>query len=180
MLKKGLLIFFLLLLLLTIAPAIYFLDSSQSGVLSSTKVAYDLPYPGILPDHPLYVVKIVRDRIMEFVTRDNNKKAELYLLLSDKRTAMATELAKKGKDMMALSTLSKAEKYFLKIPSLLRDSKKQGTSPSSEFVQRLRLSNAKHKETAELLLKELPQGSSEIVNQILRLNDEIRKELDRL
>lgn len=177
MLKKGGLTVLLLFLLFIIPPAIYFLDSSQSNVLSTTKVAYDLPYPGILPDHPLYSVKIVRDRIMEFVTRDYIKKAELYLLLSDKRVAMAIDLAKKGKESIALSTLSKAEKYFAKIPVLVRSAKKQGSSPASEFIQRLRLSNAKHKETAEDFLKELPQGSTEAVNQILRLNYEIRKEL---
>ena len=57
------------------------------------KVIYNLPYPGLLPDSPLYITKIARDRITDFLTRDNLKKAELYLLYSDKRASMSLVLA---------------------------------------------------------------------------------------
>ena len=147
--------------------------------IKKEEVVYILPYPGILPDHPLYFVKTVRDRMIDWVTRDNLKKAEYYLLFSDKRAAMATSLAKKGKDNLAISTYSKAEKYFQKIPELLREAKKQGAGPGSEFVNNLKLSNAKHYEIGENLLRDLPQGSSAEINQILKLNQETKKELDK-
>lgn len=150
---------------------------SQSIVLNQSKVVYELPYPGILPDHPLYLLKAVRDKTLDVFTRDNIKKAELYLLLSDKRTAMAISLVKKGKDKLALTTMSKAEKYFLKIPSLLKASKKQGVNPQAELINKLKLSNAKHKEIIEDLIKDLPQGQTETINEIMRLNEEINKEI---
>lgn len=84
--------------------------------MTSEKVVYELPYPGILPDNPLYFVKIVRDRIIEFLTRDNIKKAQLYLLFSDKRAASALVLVQNGKNSLAITTLSKGEKYFDQIP----------------------------------------------------------------
>jgi hypothetical protein len=49
----------------------------------------------------------------------NVKKANIYLLFSDKRAAMSVALLKKGKNQLAIDTFSKGEKYFLKIPDLL-------------------------------------------------------------
>lgn len=177
MIRKFLSLFLILFFFLFIISSIYLFSYSQSITLSQSKVIYDLPYPGILPDHPLYYFKILRDRILEFATRDYLKKADLYLLYSDKRVAMSLALAKKGKDKQALVTLSKAEKYFLKTPPLLKTSKKQGVNPTADLVNRLKLSNAKHKEIIENFLKELPQGQTEFINQILKLNEEVRKEL---
>jgi len=180
MLKKLFSFLALLFLLLTIPTGLYLLDFSQTSAIGSERVVYELPYPGILPDHPLYLVKAIRDKALDIFTREKIKKAELYLLLSDKRTSMAILLAKKGKGNLAVSTLSKGEKYSLKIPDLLLQSKKEGVSASSEFTERVRLSNAKHLEVAETLLKDLPQGESESINQIIRINAEIKQKLTKL
>ncbi len=148
--------------------------------LTQEQIIYNLPYPGILPDHPLYFVKIIRDRALELGTRDPMKKAELYFLLSDKRVAMAIALADKGKDTIAVSTFSKGEKYFLKIPELIITSKKQGVGPPIGFVDKLKQSNTKHREVAETLLKKLPAGQIEAMNEIIMMNDQVRKELEKL
>ncbi|MDH7476002.1 MAG: DUF5667 domain-containing protein [Microgenomates group bacterium] len=152
---------------------------SEAIVFSQSKVVYEMPYPGILPDHPLYPFKIIRDRVLEFMTRDNLKKAQLYLLYSDKRVAMAIKLIKKGKDKQAISTFSKGEKYFLKIPNLLDASKKQGVNPPSDFINKLKTSNAKHKEIIEEIMKTAPQGQLGAITEILRLNQEIEKKLNQ-
>jgi len=155
-------------------------SSETTSGISQEKVVYNLPYPGILPDHPLYFFKIVRDRINNFLTRDHLKKAELYLLFSDKRAAMALSLAKKGKNQQAIDTFSKAEKYFLKIPPILQEAKRQGSSPPSSFIETLKLSNAKHQELITELFKTLPQGITEPLNQIMLLNGQVKKELEKL
>lgn len=181
MIKKYIFGIAVLLFFLIVPPTIYLLDYSQSATLGSNdEVIYTLPYPGILPDHPLYFIKIVRDKLLQVKTRDNLKKAKLYLLLSDKRIAMAEALAKKGKDSLAITTFSKGEKYFLKIPDLVKNSKKQGISPESDFVNNLKLSNAKHREIGKSFLKELPQGQNEEINQLLELNSKIYKSLQSL
>src|SRR4030067_2121577 len=115
--QKVLTAIFFLLLFFLVPPAFYFLNS-QPVILNQEKIEYNLPYPGILPDHPLFIIKSIRDKILEFTTRDNSKKAELYLLLSDKRAAMVMPLAKNGKDKLAVTSLKQTEEYFSKTPSL--------------------------------------------------------------
>jgi hypothetical protein len=177
--RLALIIFILILLP---AAAYFVMESSGATTDNSTnnKVVYDLPYPGMLSDNPVYFVKIIRDRITEFLTRDNLKKAQLYLLYSDKRVAMSLSLAKKGKNNQAISAYSKAEKYFLKIPPLLEAAKKQGESPPSSFIEILKLSNAKHKELLNQLLKTLPAGVNTSLSEVAAINDQIRLDLERL
>lgn len=164
-------------IVLFILPVFYLVDYSQQISLTQEKIQYDLPYPGILPDHPLYVFKTARDKILEFFTRDNIKKAELYLLFSDKRVKMSQELAKKGKSKLAISTFSKAEKYFLSIPDLLKSSKEQGVSPNQDFINKLKLSNEKHTEILDQLVEDLPQGEQEGLAEIQSLNKQVTDEL---
>ena len=59
-------------------------------------IDYQLPYPGILPGSPLYSIKMLRDRIMEFFISDHVKKSNFYLLQADKRVASALMLFEKG------------------------------------------------------------------------------------
>lgn len=156
------------------------LSQAQQTVMRQERVVYNLPYPGLLPDHPLYFLKAIRDRFLDVTTRDYLKKAELYLLLSDKRVAMALALADDGKDNLAISTLSKAEKYFLKIPPLLQTSKKQGVTATAELVERLKLSNSKHRMVASELLKKLPQGRGNEIKEIMDINVQIKSQLQKL
>ena len=71
-------------------------------------------------------------------------------------------------------------RWFSKIPSLIETAKKQGASATSDFILRLKLSNAKHKEVGETLLKDLPQGQNEEVNVILKMNQGSRKKIEKL
>jgi len=183
--KIGVLIYFLSFII--IVPFLFYVinistisTNSQSISLSQGKVIYDLPYPGILPDNPLYSLKMIRDRMVDIATRDNTKKAELYLLYSDKRFASAIILANKGKFSLAISSLSKGEKYFSKIPILVSEAKKQGVSPNQSFLYRLKLSNDKHKEIIEDITKQPPQGEEVQFRTILEMNKIIKEELNKL
>jgi len=180
MAKRILLSFFLVVFTFFIPFFFYIINHPQAITINQNKVVYNLPYPGLLPDHPLYKIKMVRDRILEWTTRDNLKKAELYLLFSDKRTAAAQILVKKGKAELAVTTLSKAEKYFLKIPKLIDTSKKQGVSPPPGFVENLKVSNAKHAEVIQEVLKEIPQRETATLDEVVRLNQEITHLLNKL
>ncbi len=171
----------LVFLTLLIVPFFYVYNYSQQVVTTpSNKVVYQLPYPGILPDNPLYFFKVTRDAIQVFLTRDNLKKAQLYLLFSDKRLAMAEALEKKGNVTLALSTLSKGEKYFLKIPPLLKEAKQQGTSPSAEMIDTIKTSNQKHKEDIAQMFQEIPQGSQDELTAIMKIVQSIQDQLQAL
>src|SRR3989344_991141 len=87
-------------------------EEATSGGVLVQKVEYYLPYPGILPDSPLYKVKALRDRISLWLITDPGKKAEKELLLADKRIGAAVALVDGGKDELAVSTATKGEKYL--------------------------------------------------------------------
>ena len=88
MLMKNFGRYILLISFVVLVPFVTYFVLGASDTLVKTpqeKVIYNLPYPGLLPDNPLYITKIMRDKITDFLTRDNLKKAELYLLYSDKK-----------------------------------------------------------------------------------------------
>lgn len=181
MIRKLSTIFFSIVFLIVISSGFYLVNFCQKNVVyGQEKIFYTLPYPGILPDHPLYLVKAARDKVMDVLTRDYIKKANLYLLFSDKRVNMAIMLSKKGKNKLAVTTFAKGEKYFLKIPDLLLTSKKQGVSPSSELIETVRSSNAKHLEIANDFLKVAPANQIATMEEIIRINKEIKEKLKKL
>lgn len=152
-----------------------------STILNGGKVIYELPYPGITPENPLYIFKQIRDRVQEFLIRDSLPKAEFLLTSSDKRAHIALILTEKGKTRQAVEVLVDAEQKALSIPPLLRASKKQGVAASEGFIYTLKLSNAKHKEIIEELVKLIPQGQdADVLNAILELNQRVATELTHL
>ncbi|MBI3366077.1 hypothetical protein HY041_00415 [Candidatus Roizmanbacteria bacterium] len=118
----------------------------------SKKVDYQLPYPGLLPDNPLYFTKVLRDAIVDFLISDPLKKADFYLLQADKRLNAGAYLlkVKKDKKTLAESTISKGENYFEKALVKTTDAKRQGMD-IKDISSRLWTSSKKHQE----VLKEL-------------------------
>lgn len=151
--------------------------NAQELKIEGKTVIYNLPYSGILPDNPLYPIKIVRDRLLEFLTRDYYKKAQVYLLFSDKRVSMSIGLADKGKWSMATSTLTKAEIYTQKVIDLAITSRKQGVTFPQEFIDKVRQSNEKHLEVIENLLKDAPQQEQQNLQESIKIN---KKNRDRI
>ncbi len=100
------LLIFLLFIFLFIPIQIFAQDTQTN------KVDYSLPYPGILPDHPLYPLKVFRDKVYGFLVSDLVKKTEFKLLMADKRLFMGIMLMDKGKPEFAEQTISKASKYY--------------------------------------------------------------------
>ncbi len=186
MIKKLSIVFYFLAFIIISTGLFYIVNStsttsySQPITLSDKKVVYELPYPGILPDNPLYVIKALRDKILSIITREPTKKAELYLLFSDKRVAMVLPLLAKGKTQLALSTFSKGEVYFSQIPFLLDSAKKQGVKPSESLIYQLKQSNIKHREIIDTLTKEVPRGQEQDISYLLELNSKIQTYLSKL
>lgn len=85
--------------------------AAESSTVSA-HVNYYLPYPGILPDSPLYRIKAARDMLSTWFTFNGEKKAEKELFLADKRINAAVFLIEGGKSSIGLTTATKAEKYL--------------------------------------------------------------------
>lgn len=110
------------------------------------KVDYSLPYPGsILPGHPLYSLKMIRDKVWLMVTSDSLKKAELLLHFADKRLITGKILIEKGQSELGVTTLEKAEKYLEQAlaQEKIANSRKRKTA---DFLGSLILSTQKHEE----------------------------------
>ena len=109
------------------------------------KVEYFLVYPGILPDHFLYSVKMVRDRVLTFLTVDPLKKAELFLLFADKRLGAGKALIEGGKVDLGVSTITKAEKYLEQAVNQAKAAGQNGKDAKA-ILEKLNRAARKHEE----------------------------------
>ncbi len=181
MIKKAIVATFLLILsTVFLSKSLSSISASEEVNIEAKTVEYTLIYPGILPDHPLYFIKTIRDNIVYFLTRDYIKKAKLNLDFSDKKAAMALLLSQKGKWKLSTDTILDGEREFGKIPELLNISKKQGAAAPENFILILKLSNEKHREIIEQMLKDAPQGERRNFEEALTLNNKAQKTLSKL
>jgi len=96
-------------------------EASQSALLNLANNPHLLPFPGLLPNHPLYWTKMIRDRIQLITTVDPTQKMQLLLLFADKRLAASQLLIATNDDALGISTLTKAEKYLLSAYEIYRN-----------------------------------------------------------
>jgi hypothetical protein len=86
----------------------------------------------ILPDHPLYVLKMLRDHLA-LMTSPPAEVIPLRLTFANSRLTAAQLLLSRGERMQALTTLTKAEKYIFSAADLyaqLSPSQKQQVTPA--------------------------------------------------
>ena len=144
------------------------------------KVSYELPYPGILPDHPLYFLKAFRDRLLGFLIQDPVKKAEFNLLMADKRLNMGVFLADSGKPALSEITLSKGEKYFELAVSELPKASAQGKEVEAWLVDKFQKAAAKHEEVLTEFLEKMPEEQKRGIQESLNLVKTIKEEVSKL
>lgn len=146
-----------------------------SSPTPTPKVNYELPYPGLLPDSPIYFLKIIRDKTVNFLISDPKKKAEFYLLQADKRLNAGIYLFNKGKVSMSLSTISKAENYFEQALQKIKEAKGQGME-TTEITNKLIDVTKKHQEVLKSLEKKSPKNFKSNFNQELQRVDKFAEE----
>ena len=151
---------FLVALLLTVLTSLSF---AQEKVPTPTPtppkpVEYVLPYPGILPDHPLYFLKMARDRILFWFITDPLRKAEFNLLQADKRLNSGLALLSKENYALAESTLSKGGKYLEQVVVEIEKAQKVGKDTDA-LTSKLSLAALKHQEVLSETLEKLPESN---------------------
>lgn len=178
----------LLLLTVSLAPAVV----AQEEVIEATESAkeaqqqrpqsteYTLPYPGILPDNPLYALKMLRDRVVGYLISDPVKKAEFNLLQADKRLASAIGLMDKGgKTALSEETLSKGANYFEEALNKAREAKEQGMDVA-DIERRLASSARKHVAVLMDMQTELSGDEKEKFMQLEKRMQSLQISADRL
>src|SRR4030042_295319 len=140
------------------------------------EVDYFLAYPGILPDHFLYPVKMVRDRIWLWLTVEPLKKAELMLLFADKRLGAGKVLIEGNKIDLGVSTLGKAEKYLQR--ALIQERVAQQTNGETRaFLEKLAKAAAKHEEILLSLIEKTGDSAKATLEESLNFVQQIQTQI---
>jgi hypothetical protein len=140
---------------------------SATRTADNTAVQYDLPYPGILPDNPLYFLKVVRDNLFGFFITDPLKKAEYDLLQANKRLVSARGLIDEGKSDLAITTLSKSGNYFDQAIAKATQVKNQG-GDANPILSNLLNAAKKHQQ----VIRDMEQKTKGDTRITLRLLEE--------
>jgi len=130
------------------------------------EIDYQLAYPGILPDHFLYPLKMIRDRVWLFLTTDSLKKADLLLTYADKRIWAAQMLLDKGKDDLAVSTATKAEKY-LEQAAVQGEKAQEAGKNTVAFLEKISQASLKHEEILLGMSNRFSGQAQETIEKIL-------------
>ena len=147
---------------------------------AQTKTDYFLAYPGLLPDHPLYFLKMVRDRIWLWLTNNSLKKAELLLLFADKRLGAAKALIEGNKVELGVSTMTKGEKYLERAIAQGKIAAEKGEDAQA-FLAKLSQATLKHQEVLTELVNKVPESFKEslekAVNEAQKSYEQIQEAL---
>lgn len=155
------------------------IDLAEVSSDSADKINYELPYPGILPDSPLYFLRIIRDKTVGFLISDPKKKAEFNLLQADKRLNAGIHLFNKGKIPLADTTISKAENYFEEALQKTKKAYKEGME-ITEIRNKLIDSSKKHQQVLMSLEKRSPKSFKKAFNFQLQRVVAFEKEVEAL
>jgi len=148
----------------------------------SQETDYVLPYPGLLPDHPLYIIKQIRDYILEFLIVDPIKKDEFYLLQADKKLNMGLFLMERGKSTMAADIIGEAEQHMDRAVGWLASIKQRGIDVPRHLVERLEDALIKHEVTIDELIKKQPDETVKttltgLLDVVKKLQSELGKQM---
>lgn len=161
---------FYILLLLVLSAFLVFSNiklANADEASPSAIINYDLAYPGILPDNPLYKLKVLRDKISIALITNPLKRIDFYLLQTDKGVLATAILVDKNKIKLAEETLLKAENNYT---LLIREFGKLNEKPNAAFFQKLQTASLKHQEVISSLIKRLPQDQRSVFETVLEFS----------
>ncbi len=166
---------------ITLATAYAQVASSSSQTSSNPQVDYQLPYPGMLPDNPLYFLKAFRDNLTAFFLSKPLDKAQFDLLQSDKNVQASYLLTTQevGKANLAQQTFSKGQENFSEAITQTVAAQKQGYS-ISEMSKKLDLANQKHQQILKIVEQQDGQKDSQQFQTELGHIKEFAKEIKAL
>lgn len=136
-------------------------------------IDYQLPYPGLLPDHPFYFFKQLRDSWGSFFVSGPLHKAEYDLDQADKQVEASLMLVDQKKPDLAQKTLADAIISFDSAIEKATAAKKQGID-ISEFTKKLVLANRKHQEVVKGLAKNNPKKFTDLSKKVEEVGKKVK------
>lgn len=144
------------------------------------KVEYALPYPGILPDHPLYFIKKFRDMLMEKLIADPVRKVEFYVLQADKNMNMGIFLAAKQKNSLAIETMTIAQKRMEMALASAMTLKQDGKEVPSNLIEKLTNALDKHKEIIREFQNNETNTQKEVYDSLVATINKLQEDVGKL
>jgi hypothetical protein len=184
-----LIVVFSLLILPVSSHAVGNTSTTAAELVQDEKVIYTLPEAGqVIPTHPLFIIKQIRDSIADVLTRDPVQKIKLKLRQADLHIVYSQTLASQNKPSAAMQAVEEAIRQDQDASKILLDLKPQSISDDEEVAKKemkdirfnLVQSNIKHAEVLRNLLTTLPKGEQESVFSLLEKLTSIRKDLNAL
>lgn len=161
-------IFFLVILVYSITlPSSTYAQEMPTPTPSPMFVKYDLAYPGILPDNPLYKLKVLRDKISLGLISQPQKKVDFYLLQADKGILATAMLVDKKKIDLAKETSLKAEHNFTLLANQLNALDKK---PDNAFFKKLENAALKHQEVLNSLVKRVSPADAKTFQTVVEFS----------
>lgn len=154
-------------------------DSSIGQAVFASGVEYSLPYPGILPDSPIWPVKAFRERLDLYFTFDPLEKAQKTLFLADKRISAAKKLFEKGDISRSVATAAKAEKYLEAALIKSRDADVRGKDASG-FFETLFKASLTHRQVLEEMMVKAPDEGKPMLNKTLDYPKAVYEQVNHL
>ncbi len=170
MIRRIIIFIFILLVSFSFAKTVFAQadTSSSSAMKKEETVDYTLPYPGLLPDNPLYFLKSARDKIIEMLISSPQKKAEYFLLSSDKRLNTGYYLIQKDKDDMGVLYISKSNNYMHMAVSQAKEAGQNGV----DTLSKASVSMQKHEEIMKKVMTQVDKkNGSKLQEEIKRLKE---------
>ncbi len=162
--KFAALLIILFVFLLASTPAFAQSPIPISTASAGQTVKYDLAFPGMLPDNPLYKIKVLRDKIaIEFIS-DPKKKIDFYLHLADKGILAAAILIDKHNVPLAQTTALKAEHNMTLLKNVLYAFDE---SPSEMLIDELKIASLKHQEVLTSLLPRVSEDQQNVFQTVI-------------
>lgn len=88
---------------------------------------YELPFPGIMPDNPIYFLKLIRDDIEGFLISNPIKKAEFLIDKADMGMAVVNQMVIDKRSVKEIDpVLEKIDGYFLMGLDKIDEAERQG------------------------------------------------------
>lgn len=158
------------------------IESTQSAEQDTKDTQYEdyvLPYPGLLPDSPLYLLKTARDRLISILISDVKKKAEFNLLQADKRLQAGVMLIQKDKTKydLAQTTISKGQNYFEEALDKVKEAEKQ-KKELGDLKSKLRKAAKKHHAVLTDIREAAPKNEKAKIEVLLKRAEQLEKMTD--
>ncbi len=181
MIKRLLLSSILLSFCLLLFP---FAFAQESAPLSNPNPSpgpaeYILPYPGLLPDHPLYFLKRIRDTILGVLITHPVRRAEFHILRSDKKLNMSVFLLEKNNPEISVQALNESAKSLKDAYNLTLEIPAAYTLEVANLEDKLEKSIVKHIEIADAIHSQVGDEQRNQVSQIQSQFTELQGNLTR-